>query len=78
MLFISQPIGRWLRPSRPKQVGKHDASPSCFNDFIRAARGLEFYPPALPGSCHGAVPSQHPTPLAGAAPGDYEKHYIVS
>lgn len=33
--------------------------------------------PPLPGSCHGAVPSQLAAPLAGVASEDYERHYKV-
>lgn len=32
---------------------------------------------SVPGSCHGAVPTERTTRLAGSAPEDYERHYKV-
>lgn len=80
MLDVNQLANQTLAST---EWSKTNGQTWCFNAFIRveekAAKRLEFYPLSLslPGSCHGAVPSQLTAPLAGAAPVDYERHYKV-
>lgn len=84
---ISQPIKHWLQLSGQKQTGKHDEAegllmPSLVQRRERTARKAGVlssltFSPSLPGSCHGAVPSQLTAPLAGVTQEDYERHYKV-
>lgn len=67
-------------------MGKHDAAEAVLMPSLERRRkqpkSLSFIlslvlSPSMPGSCHGAVPSQLTAPLAGVAPEDYERHYKV-